>query len=144
MTRKKRRIILILFGAVTLALSATLVSVAMRDAIVFFVSPSELLEKPPTPERRLRIGGLVEEGSVERGQGKLIRFRVTDTAKSVPVVYDGILPDLFREGQGVVAEGQWRDGVFHAREILAKHDEKYIPREVVDSLKAQGQWKPDR
>ena len=140
MTRKQRRLTLIAVGGIVLTLAALLTLSALRDSITFFASPSELAENPPPPGKRLRIGGLVKEGSISK-EGVLVRFEVTDGAKSVPVRYQGMLPDLFREKQGVVAEGTFEDGVFSARTILAKHDENYMPREVVDALKDKGVWK---
>jgi cytochrome c-type biogenesis protein CcmE len=139
---KRRRLYFVVTGMVLLAVAAGLVLYAMNDTLVFFYSPSELLAKQVPPGRTLRIGGLVETGSVARDvDGTTVHFRVTDTAKTVAVVYKGILPDLFREGQGVVAEGTMRpDGVFVAAEVLAKHDEKYMPKEVVDALKKSGRW----
>lgn len=140
MTRKQRRLTLIAAGDIVLALAAALTLSALRDSITFFASPSELSVNPPPPGKRLRIGGLVKEGSIVR-EGVLVRFEVTDGAKTVPVRYQGMLPDLFREKQGVVAEGTFEEGVFVARTILAKHDENYMPREVVDALKDKGVWK---
>jgi len=139
---KRRRLYFVVAGMVLLGVAAALVLYAMNDTLVFFYSPSELLAKQIPPGRMLRIGGLVETGSVSRdADGAVVRFRVTDTAKTVSVVYKGILPDLFREGQGVVAEGTMgQDGVFVAAEVLAKHDEKYMPKEVVDALKKSGRW----
>jgi len=139
---KRRRLYFVVAGMVLLGAAAGLTLYAMNDTLVFFYSPSELLAKQIPPGRTLRIGGLVEAGSVAReGDGTTVHFRVTDTAKTVPVVYRGILPDLFREGQGVVAEGMMgQDGVFVAAEVLAKHDEKYMPKEVVDALKKSGRW----
>ena len=125
-----------------LAVAAALVLFALRDQIVFFYSPTELAEKALAPGTRVRLGGLVEDGSVERADDGSVSFAVTDTAKSVTVEFHGILPDLFREGQGVVAEGALRaDGSVAADTVLAKHDERYMPKEVVDALKAQGVWK---
>lgn len=140
--KKKRRIQLIAVAFVTLALASTLIGYAMRDAISFFRTPSQVVESPPSESEVFRIGGLVEDQSLIRGQGQDITFRVTDTNEAVEVVYSGILPDLFEEGQGVVATGTMRDGVFVAKEILAKHDENYIPKEVVDTLKEQGVYQP--
>jgi cytochrome c-type biogenesis protein CcmE len=139
---KRRRLYFVVAGMVLLGAAAALVLYAMNDTLVFFYSPSELLTKQIPPGRTLRIGGLVETGSVARdADGTTVHFRVTDTAKTVAVVYKGILPDLFREGQGVVAEGTMnQDGVFVAAEVLAKHDEKYMPKEVVDALKKSGHW----
>ena len=142
MKPKRRRLYFVVTGMVLLGVAAGLVLYAMNDTLVFFYSPSELLSKPVPPGRTLRIGGLVETGSVARDpDGTTVHFRVTDTAKTVAVLYKGILPDLFREGQGVVAEGTMSpDGVFIAAEVLAKHDEKYMPKEVVDALKKSGRW----
>lgn len=141
--KKRRRIQLVVIGAVMLAAATGLVGYAMRDGIEFFRSPSQLTEHPPRPGERFRLGGLVEEGSVERGTGKDIRFTITDGGASQKVVFEGIPPDLFREGQGVIATGSVENGIFIASEILAKHDEKYMPKEVADALKAQGTFRPD-
>jgi cytochrome c-type biogenesis protein CcmE len=144
MTRKQRRLTLIGLAGLVLALAAGLVLYAMTDRIVFFNSPSDLVEKPVSPGTRLRLGGLVSEGSVVKSDGGRVSFTVTDGAATVPVSYTGILPDLFREGQGVVAEGLvGADGVFSADSVLAKHDENYMPREVVEALKAKGVWEGD-
>lgn len=141
MTRRKtRRIQMLALGAVLLAGSALLVSLAFRDAIVFFFSPTELMAEQRRPDQLLRVGGLVEKGSLKRGEGKTARFVVTDGNSAVPVTYTGVLPDLFAEEQGVVAEGYLRNGTFEAVEVLAKHDENYVPKEVVEALKAQGHW----
>ncbi|MBY0531525.1 MAG: cytochrome c maturation protein CcmE [Xanthobacteraceae bacterium] len=140
MTRKQRRLTSIAIAGVVLALAVALTLSALRDSITFFATPSELALNPPPPGKRLRIGGLVKEGSIVK-DGVLVRFEVTDGAQSVPVRYQGMLPDLFREKQGVVAEGTLANGVFMARTILAKHDEYYMPREVVDALKDKGVWK---
>ncbi len=126
-------------GVLVLALAAILVLFAMRDSIVFFYTPSDLTEQQLAKDQRFRLGGLVADGSIKRGDGTKVRFQVTDTIKTVPVVYDGILPDLFREGQGVVAEGRLdQTGVFQADSVLAKHDENYMPPEVAKSLKEKG------
>jgi cytochrome c-type biogenesis protein CcmE len=141
MKPKRRRLVFVVAGMVLLGAAAGLVLYAMNDSLVFFYSPSDLATKEVAPGRTLRLGGLVETGSVQRDGGTAVRFRVTDMAQTVPVVYDGILPDLFREGQGVVAQGTLGpDGVFVAAEVLAKHDENYMPKEVVDSLKKSGRW----
>lgn len=140
--KKKRRIQVIVLAAVALVLSTALVGYAMRDGINFFRSPSQLAEAPPPPTEVFRIGGLVEDGSLVRGQGETVSFRVTDGGASVPVNYTGVLPDLFEEGQGMVGTGRFVGGRFEATEILAKHDESYMPKEVVDSLKEQGVYKP--
>ncbi len=134
MTRKKRRIAALAVGGVLLASATALATVAFRDSMVFFRPPAELLAERPDPGQRLRVGGMVVEGTVVRGQGKTVRFTVTDYAAEVEVAFDGVLPDLFREGQGIVAEGYLRDGVFVADEVLAKHDEKYMPKNVAETL----------
>lgn len=136
--KKRRRIQVILVAAVALVIATGLIGYAMRDGINFFRSPSELVAEPPSPGEVFRIGGLVEEGSLERGQGEVIRFAVTDGGASVPVTFAGVLPDLFAENQGMVGTGRYVNGVFEATEILAKHDETYMPKEVVDALKEQG------
>ncbi|MBS9716420.1 cytochrome c maturation protein CcmE [Pseudohalocynthiibacter aestuariivivens] len=136
--KKTRRIQVILVAVVALALSTALIGYAMRDGINFFRSPSQVVETPPVESEVFRLGGLVEEGSIERGQGEVIRFRVTDGGATVDVVYKGVLPDLFSEGQGMIGTGTYMNGVFEATEILAKHDETYMPKEVVDALKEQG------
>ncbi len=143
MTPKRKRLWLVLGSVAVLGGAATLVLTALSDNIVFFYSPTQIAEKQIPPERRFRMGGLVEAGSVTKSpDGQVTRFKVTDTNKTVDVVYRGLLPDLFREGQGVVAEGSLgSDGVFAAREILAKHDENYMPPEVAKALKDSGQWK---
>jgi cytochrome c-type biogenesis protein CcmE len=136
--KKKRRIQIIVLAAAALALSTGLIGYAMRDGINFFRTPTQVAEAPPAPTEVFRIGGLVEEGSITRGQGETVTFRVTDTASSIPVSYTGVLPDLFGEGEGMVGTGRYVDGVFQATEILARHDETYMPKEVVDALKEQG------
>src|SRR5262245_28872836 len=144
MTRKQRRLTLIGAGLGVLALAAGLVLYALSDAIVFFNSPSDVVEKHVAPGARIRLGGLVKPGSLTRGDGLSVRFEVTDGNRGVPVAYTGILPDLFREGQGVVAEGALDPaGLFRADTVLAKHDETYMPKEVADALKKQGHWKDD-
>jgi cytochrome c-type biogenesis protein CcmE len=141
MTRKQRRLILIGASLGVLAIAVALVLSAMRDSIVFFNSPTDLAEKHVVPGARMRIGGLVKPGSLERGDNLQVRFAVTDGKADVTVRYQGIVPDLFREGQGVVAEGKLEPGgVFVADTVLAKHDERYMPREVVDALKKSGRW----
>ena len=141
MTRKRRRLIFVLAGLVLLGGATAMVLAAFNDNLVFFYSPSDLAAKAVGPERRIRIGGLVEDKSLIREGGRKVAFRVTDGKAELKVVYDGILPDLFREGQGVVAEGKLgRDGVFVASSVLAKHDEKYMPPEVADALKRSGHW----
>ncbi|WP_425052858.1 cytochrome c maturation protein CcmE [Psychromarinibacter sp. S121] len=136
--KKRRRVQVILVAAVALALSTAMIGYAMRDGINFFRAPSQIAEEPPAPNETFRLGGLVEEGSLVRGQGETITFSVTDGGASIPVSYTGVLPDLFEEGQGMVGTGRLIDGVFEATEILAKHDETYMPKEVIDALKEQG------
>ncbi len=144
MRRKQRRLALIALCGVTLSAAAGLVLYGLRGEIVFFRTPAELAERPPAPGERLRLGGLVESGSVVRN-GDRVTFVVTDTAASLPVTYRGLLPDLFREGQGVVAEGSLgSDGVFLADTVLAKHDENYMPPDVADALKKRGVWEEGR
>jgi cytochrome c-type biogenesis protein CcmE len=139
-TPKRRRLWLLLGSLGALCVAAALVLTALNDNIVFFYSPSQLAEKKPSPDRRFRLGGLVEQGSVKK-EGAEVRFKVTDLKQSVDVVYRGLLPDLFREGQGVIAEGSLdSNGVFTAREVLAKHDENYMPPEVAKALKESGRW----
>jgi cytochrome c-type biogenesis protein CcmE len=144
MTRKQRRLALIGTALAVLGVAAALVLNALKDSIVFFNSPTEVVEKPTKPGTRIRIGGLVKPGTVVHAQPPdvlTVHFDVTDGNKDVPVAYTGALPDLFREGQGVVAEGTLQsDGQFKADVILAKHDERYMPKEVVDALKKQGRW----
>ncbi len=136
--KKRRRIQVILVAFVALALSTALIGYAMRDGINFFRAPSQIAEEPPAPTETFRLGGLVEEGTLVRGQGETVTFNVTDGGASIAVAYTGVLPDLFEEGQGMVGTGKYIDGVFQASEILAKHDETYMPAEVVDALKEQG------
>lgn len=136
--KKQRRIQVIALATVALILSTALIGYGMRDGINFFRSPSQVMAEPPAPNEVFRIGGLVEEGSITRGQGSSVSFRVTDGGATVPVVYSGVLPDLFSENEGMVGTGRYINGVFEASEILAKHDEEYMPAEVVDALKEQG------
>ena len=144
MTRKQRRLVLIGAGLGVLGLAAALVLYALNDAIVFFNSPTDVLEKHAAPGSRIRLGGLVKPGTLTRGDNLAVRFEVTDGNRSVPVTYVGILPDLFREGQGVVTEGALdSSGTFKADSVLAKHDETYMPKEVADALKKQGHWKTE-
>ena len=143
MSRRQRRLVLIGVALFVLALAAALALSALRDNIVFFHSPTEITQKKVVPGTRIRIGGLVKPGTVKR-DGLEARFEVTDGGASLPVTFTGVLPDLFREGQGVVAEGALQaNGSFRADTVLAKHDENYMPREVVDALKAQGVWKDE-
>lgn len=139
--KKKRRIQVILVAVVALALSTAMIGYAMRDGINFFRSPSQVAEAPPGPEEVFRIGGLVETGTLVRGAGTTVTFRVTDGGASIPVTFTGVLPDLFGEDQGMVGTGRLVGGVFEASEILAKHDETYMPKEVMDALKEQGVYK---
>lgn len=142
MTRKQRRLSLIGTAAAVLAVALALVLNALRDSIVFFNSPTDLVEKHVKPGQRMRIGGLVKEGTLARGDNLAVRFEITDGTTTIPVSYRGLLPDLFREGQGVVAEGELDGtGSFRADSVLAKHDENYMPKEVADALKKQGHWK---
>jgi len=142
MTRRQRRLILIGASLGVLALAVGLVLSALRDSIVFFQSPTDIAEKSLAPDTRLRLGGLVKPGSLKRGDNMLVEFAVTDGNKDVAVSYRGILPDLFREGQGVVVDGRVKaGGGFAADTVLAKHDENYMPREVADALKKSGRWK---
>lgn len=125
---------------VTLGAAVALVLTAISDSLVYFYSPTDIVSQRIPEGRRMRIGGLVEEGSVKK-DGKAVTFKITDITNAVPVAYAGILPDLFREGQGVVVEGRIeKDGLFHASEVLAKHDENYMPKEVAEALKKSGQW----
>lgn len=139
--KKQRRIQVIVLAFVALAGATGLIGYAMKDGINFFRSPTQVVEEPPSAGEVFRIGGLVEEGSIVRGQGETVSFRVTDTNQTIPVSFTGILPDLFSEGQGMVGTGSMVDGTFVATEILAKHDETYMPKEVIDALKEQGVYK---
>ena len=142
MKRKNKRLSFVFLTLLALAAAAGLVLAAFEDNIVFFHSPTEIVKKNIRPEQRLRVGGLVEEGTVKQtGQDAITSFRVTDLTTSLTVTFKGILPDLFREGQGVVAEGHYRNGFFEAKEVLAKHDETYMPKEVAEVLKKSGKWK---
>ena len=141
MTRKQRRLLVVVIGLALLGGATAMVLAAFNDNLVFFYGPSELAEKGIRPNQRVRIGGLVETQSFSKEDGRHVSFRVTDGKSDIAVTYDGVLPDLFREGQGVVAEGRLRaDGVFVATSVLAKHDEKYMPPEVADALKKTGRW----
>ncbi|MEI4470228.1 cytochrome c maturation protein CcmE [Frigidibacter sp. MR17.24] len=136
--KKKRRIQIIAVAAVALVVSTAMIGYAMRDGINYFRAPAQVVSDPPRPGEVFRIGGLVEAGTLVRGQGETVSFNVTDGAASIPVSYTGILPDLFGENQGMVGTGEMENGTFVAREILAKHDETYMPKEVIDALKQQG------
>lgn len=139
--KKQRRVQIIALAVVALVGATALIGYAMRDGINFFRSPSEVLSDPPRESETFRIGGLVVEGSIKRGEGTVVSFEVTDTNATVPVRYDGILPDLFAEGQGMIALGKMEGDTFIATEVLAKHDETYMPKEVVEALKEQGVYK---
>ncbi len=142
MTRKQKRLTIIAGLGLVVALAATLIFTALSDKITFFYSPSELLEDPIKVGEAFRLGGLVKEGTWVKEGGKNI-FYITDNAEDVKVIFSAIMPDLFREGQGVIAEGALdENGVFIATNVLAKHDENYIPKEVADTLKERGEWKP--
>ncbi len=144
MTRKQRRLVMISGGLAVLAVAVALMLNAFRDSIVFFNSPSDVVEKHVGPGMRIRLGGMVKDGSLVRGNNLAVRFEVTDGKSEIPVTYQGVLPDLFREGQGVVAEGAFNSaGVFAADTILAKHDETYMPKGVADALKKSGHWKDE-
>lgn len=138
--KKRRRMQVIGLAGISIALVLVLLWFLPDDSFQFFRSPSEVAEAPPPPNERFRIGGLVEVGSIVRGQGEQVSFAVTDGGATVPVVYTGILPDLFEEGQGMVAQGNYINGRFEAVEILAKHDETYMPTEVIEALKEQGTY----
>ena len=141
MKRKHKRLTFVAIALLLLGAAAALVLTAFEDNIVFFYSPTDIMEKSLKPGQRLRLGGLVEENSVKKPGDAVVLFRITDTNKAVPVRYKGILPDLFREGQGVIAEGKMEGAVFQASEVLAKHDENYMPPEVAEAIKKSGQWK---
>jgi len=142
--KKKRRVQIVGIAFVALAVATILIGFAMKDGINFFKSPTQVIEVTPNPNEVFRIGGLVEEGTLLRGVGETISFYVTDGNESVSVKFTGLLPDLFEENQGMVATGKYIDGIFYASEILAKHDETYMPSEVIDALKEQGVYQePD-
>ena len=144
MTPKRRRLWLLLGSLSALGVAAALVLTALNDNLVFFYSPTQVAEKSIGPERRFRLGGLVETGSVRKSGDGVVVFTVTDNIAATQVQYHGDLPDLFREGQGIVAQGAFRpDRVFEASQVLAKHDETYMPREVADRLKEKGEWRPE-
>lgn len=142
MKRKHKRLTFVIIAMALLGVAVGLVMFAFEENIVFFHSPTDIKTKQPGPDKRLRLGGLVEDGSLRRKEGTaVIFFKVTDMENTVDVRYEGLLPDLFREGQGVVTEGRFQNGVFNATEVLAKHDENYMPPEVADAIKKSGQWK---
>ncbi|WP_432448830.1 cytochrome c maturation protein CcmE [Aliiroseovarius marinus] len=136
--KKTRRVQIIVLAFVALALSTGLIGYALQDGINYYRSPAEVIAEPPATNEVFRMGGLVAEGTIVRGQGETVTFSVTDGAETVPVSYTGVLPDLFGENQGMIGTGTYVNGVFEASEILAKHDEDYMPKEVVDSLKESG------
>ncbi len=141
---KHRRLVFVLVGLGLLGSAAALGFVALRDSVVFFFTPTDVQARTLDETTRVRIGGLVETGSVEREQGSArIRFRITDLTHTIAVRYEGLVPDLFREGQGVVVQGRLVEGLFRADEVLAKHDENYMPPEVAEAIKKSGQWKAD-
>jgi len=142
--KKKRRVQIIAVTAIALALSTALIGYAMKDGINYYKSPSQIVADIPAPSVVLKVGGLIEEGSLMRGSGEVITFNITDGVETIKASYAGIPPDLFKEGQGTVATGSYINGIFQATEILAKHDEDYMPKEVVDILKEQGYYQdPD-
>ena len=142
--KKRRRVQIVSISFIALAVATILIGFAMKDGINFFKSPTQVIEVTPNPNEVFRIGGLVEEGTLLRGVGETISFYVTDGNESVSVKFTGLLPDLFEENQGMVATGKYIDGIFYASEILAKHDETYMPSEVIDALKEQGVYQePD-
>ena len=143
--KKTRRIQILALAFVALAGSTALIGYAMRDGINFFRAPAQVIAEPPEAGEVFRLGGLVEPGSLVRGQGETVSFNVTDGAEVVPVRFTGVLPDLFKEGQGMIGTGVLVNGTFEAREILAKHDESYMPKEVMEALKEQGVYQePDQ
>lgn len=140
--KKRRRVQVLAAAAVALVLATVLIGYGFRDGINLYRSPSQVAEAPPDPREVFRLGGLVEQGSLNRGQGHVVSFIVTDGAASVPVRFEGVLPDLFAENAGMIGTGRMEGGTFVANDILAKHDENYMPREVADSLKQQGVYQP--
>ena len=141
MKRKHKRLTFVVIAMALLGVATGLVLYALGDGVSLFKNPTDLVTAPPSPDQRIRLGGLVEEGSLQREAGSaLVKFRVTDLDNAVDVVYEGLLPDLFREGQGIVTTGRVENGVFVADEVLAKHDEKYMPPEAGDAWKKSGQW----
>lgn len=143
MRAKRKRLYIVLSALLCFGGATALVLAALDDSLAFFYAPAEIVAEPPGPQQAVRLGGLVEVGSVER-QGQDVRFQITDQIASIPVAYSGILPDLFREGQGVVVEGKLASGgLFEAHTVLAKHDENYMPAEVAEALKKSGEWRPE-
>lgn len=140
--KKRRRVQIIVLAFAALGISASLIGYAMRDGINYFRAPTQIVDNPPGPNEVFRIGGLVETGTLVRGEGKTVTFEVTDGGATIPVHYTGILPDLFAEGAGMIGLGRYVNGTFEATEILAKHDENYMPPEVADALKQQGVYMP--
>ncbi|MFC3568529.1 cytochrome c maturation protein CcmE [Paracoccus sp. TOH] len=136
--KKKRRIQILAAAAIALVLAVGLIGYGFRDGINLYRAPSQMVENPPEAGEVFRLGGLVEDGSLVRGASETVSFRVTDGGASIPVRFTGVLPDLFAEGQGMIGTGRMEGDTFIATEILAKHDENYMPREVIDSLKEQG------
>ena len=141
-SKKARRIKMLVFGGVLMAAAAGIFGFLAKDAIAFFKSPTELTEGSYGPQQLLRVGGLVVDGST-RAEGATNVFQITDGGESVTIAFTGVLPDLFREGQGIVAQGYWREGQFEATEVLAKHDENYMPKEVTAALREQGHFRGD-
>ncbi|WP_339108383.1 cytochrome c maturation protein CcmE [Thioclava sp. GXIMD4216] len=142
--KKKRRIQVLVAAAVALVVAVAMIGYAFRDGINYFRAPSQLATEPVRPNEVFRLGGLVAQGSIKRDPDGTIHFAVTDGGATVPARFNGVLPDLFKEGQGMVGTGKMEDGVFVASEILAKHDENYMPKEVVDALKEQGVYEPPK
>jgi len=144
MKRKHKRLTFVIIAMALVGVATGLVLFALGDGISLFHSPTDIVEKQPGSDKRIRLGGLVEDGSVQRADGSaIVHFLVTDMENTVAVTYEGLLPDLFREGQGIVAEGRLVNGVFEASEVLAKHDENYMAPEVADALKKSGDWRGD-
>tara|TARA_Y100000766_G_scaffold38909_1_gene28753 strand:+ start:381 stop:824 length:444 start_codon:yes stop_codon:yes gene_type:complete len=142
MTPKRRRLTMVGLGLLMVAAATALALNAFEDTLVFFYSPTDLIDTKTNPKKQIRVGGLVEEKSLlKSNDGLSVSFTITDLDNSLPVIFKGALPDLFREGQGVVAEGYLVGGLFQAKHVLAKHDENYMPKEVADSLKKSGKWK---
>ena len=142
MTQKRRRLTMVGLGLLMLAAATALALNAFEDTLVFFFSPTDLIERKSSPQKQIRVGGLVKETSLKKSDdGLVVSFTITDLDNTLPVIFKGALPDLFREGQGVIAEGYIINGIFQANHVLAKHDENYMPKEVADALKKSGKWK---